>query len=328
MFKHRHPTTNQLLTLLVILFAALLVSCGDQKDKQATIGIVNQVESLEQIIDSFKAGMVEQGYVEGETITYIYHGAISDTEGLEAEVQALIDAEVDMILSVGTPATQAAYKVTAGMSIPVVFVPVTDPIEAGIVENLSAPGGNLTGIMTGQSGAKELEWLKTVVPEIEQVFLPYNPNDAGPSATAEQVRELAPALGVEVVVAETPDRETLLAALETMPEDIDAILVIPDGLLSDYFDDIITASLDRNIPVAGTNVDQLEAGSLVTLGGNLEDIGKQAARLGRQVLDGTPAGDLPIEVADYMRTINLPVAEKLGVTISDQNLRLANEIRR
>jgi putative ABC transport system substrate-binding protein len=322
---------NKILFVAVfaLLLAMALSACGgSDDDKQVTIGIVNQVAPLEVIIDSFKAGMVEQGYVEGETITYIYHGPISDTEGLEAEVQALIDAEVDMILSVGTPATQAAHKVTAGTSMPVVFVPVTDPIESGIVENLSTPGGNLTGIMTGQSGAKELEWLKTVVPEIEQVFLPYNPNDPGPSATVGQIREIAPALDVEVVIVETPDRETMLAALETIPEDIDAILVVPDGVVSDFFDNIITVSLDRNIPVAATNVEQLEAGALVTLGGDLADIGKQAARLSKQVLDGIPAGELPIEAADYKRVINLPVAETLGITISDHNLQLADEVRR
>ena len=321
-----------LVIVLVLLLVAALSACGDsdddKDDKMVTIGVVNQVQPLEVIIDSFKAGMVEQGYVEDETISYIYNGPIGDAEGLEAEVQALIDAKVDLILGVGTPATQAAHKVTAGTDMPVVFVPVTDPIAAGVVESLSEPGGNLTGIMTGQSGAKELEWLKTLVPEVERVFVPYNPNDAGPSATVAQMQETAPALGVEIVVGETTDRETMMAALEAMPEDIDAIVVIPDGVVSEFFAEIIALSLDRNIPVAGTNEEQLEAGALFTLGGSLADIGQQAARLSQQVLNGIPVGDLPVETADYKLVINLPAAETLGLTIPDSTLRLADDIVR
>ncbi len=329
--KHTDEVRILRIVLLFVLFTGLVSACGDSDDKdddKVTVGIVNQVTTLDVVIDSFKAGMVEQGYTEGENITYIYNGTFSDTDALEAEVQAFIDAKVDLILSVGTPATQAAQRVTAGKAVPVVFLPVTDPIAAGIVDNLAEPGGNLTGIMSGQSGAKELEWLKTFVPTIERVYLPYNPNDAGPSATVQQVLAAAPQLGIDVVTGETPDRDAMLAALDAMPEDIDAILVIPDGTVGEAIEDIIAVSLERNIPVAGTNEEQLVAGSLLTLGGDLDELGRQGARLAKQVLDGTPVGELPVETAEYKLVINLPVAETLGITIDDSTLRLANEIVR
>src|SRR5688572_13195586 len=93
-----------------------------------TIGVVNLAPQLNAIYESFKVRMAELGYVEGENIIYVYNGPVASPDLLDGEVQALVDQEVDLILSLSTPATQAAKRVTAESNIPVVFVPVTDPV--------------------------------------------------------------------------------------------------------------------------------------------------------------------------------------------------------
>ena len=99
--------------------------------------------------------MAEQGYLEGENITYIYEGPTGAIDLLPAATEHLIDEEVDLVISLTTPATFAAKEALANTEIPLLFVPTYDPVANGIVEGISAPGGNLTGIGLTQEAWKE-----------------------------------------------------------------------------------------------------------------------------------------------------------------------------
>src|SRR5690606_11096054 len=132
-------------------------------------------------------------------VNYIYSGPVS-RDNLESEIQSLIDQNVDVIVSLTTPATITAKELTEENQIPVVFVPVNDPVGAGIVTDLTNPGGNMTGIISGASETRRLEWLLTVAPGATQIYYPYNPDDPSPVRTLETLtEEVAPQLGIEIV---------------------------------------------------------------------------------------------------------------------------------
>ena len=283
--------------LVALLFAAgALSGCGDD-DKEAdkenenvTIGIVNLASSMDSLVDGYKTAMGELGYVEGQNITYIYSGAVGTIDLLDAEVQKMVDAKVDLVLSVTTPAALAAKRVTEGTDIPVLFFPSADPVGSGLVDNMQHPGGNLTGIMTGQSGSKQLEWLQTIVPDIKRVYAPYNPEDSGPSSTMEVVRVDAERLGLDLVTVETPTKEAVLASLDSMPEDIDAILIIADSLVAAQLTDFIAFSLEHKLPLASTSKTFAEMGALMGFGGDQMELSRQAARLSQKILQGSVCG--------------------------------------
>ncbi len=120
--------------LLVIATLLPLAACAPQA-KSYTIGVVSPAASMEPVLQGFKEGMAEKGFVEGENVTYIYNGPLgADAATLEAEVQSFVDAKVDLILALATPGTVAAQKVTAGTGVPVVFTPISDPLGAGFVD--------------------------------------------------------------------------------------------------------------------------------------------------------------------------------------------------
>src|SRR4030095_5002723 len=136
----------------------------------------------EPVLDGFKAGLTALGYTEGEQVDYIYDGPSPDLATLDTIAQKFVEAKVDLILAISTPATQAAFRAT--QTIPIVFGPVTYPIAAGILTDLSHPGGNLTGIMLGgQSESQRLQWLTQLAPKAERIYLPYNPEDASANAS-------------------------------------------------------------------------------------------------------------------------------------------------
>ncbi|HEX3049788.1 MAG TPA: ABC transporter substrate-binding protein [Aggregatilineaceae bacterium] len=328
--------TVVLRVMVALVFAAgALSGCGkgddkkeDKDTKKITIGIVSLASSLDNLVTGYKTAMGELGYVEGKDITYIYNGAVGEVELLNAEVQKMVDAKVDLVLAISTTAAVAAKEVTAGTNIPVLFFPSADPVGAGIVSDLQHPGGNITGIMSGQSASKELEWLTKIVPTIKRVYAPYNPDDRGPSNTIKVVTEDAKLLGVELVTVETRTREEVLAAMDTMPDDIDAILIIADSLVGAQITDLVAFAIEKKLPLASSSKTFAEVGALMGYGGDQFEISRQAARQSQQILKGTPPGDLPVETADSYLSLNLVTAEAIGITIPDIPLNAAKDIIR
>lgn len=319
------------IVLLLCLVLGLLSGCGsddDEGEDSVTIGIVNLTDALILGIEGYKAGMAELGYEEGKNVTYIYEGPVNAIDGLDAAVQKLVDADVDVIFSLSTPATLAAKRVTATTGTPVIFGVVTNPVVTGVVENLVQPEANITGVRTGGSEPKQLEWLQTVMPDLRRVFILHNPNDASASAALDDVRDAAERLGVEIVAVETPDREAVLRELQNFPQDIDGIVLVPDSVVVAQLPDIVAFALEQQIPVAGINPDHVDAGVMIAFGMDLYQSGRQTARMTQQILKGVSPGDLPVETAEFYLSINMQTATALGITIDDMLLNRATYIVR
>src|SRR5262245_14882327 len=138
--RTHHITTRRVLCLM--LTGLLLTACGGPTPaKTYIIGVVNYVPSLDPVFEGFKARMSELGYMEGKNVTYIYHGVLKpDPQVIEGEVKVLMNQKVNLFLTMGTPTTLAAKKATKGTAIPVVFAPVINPVQEGVVESITRPG--------------------------------------------------------------------------------------------------------------------------------------------------------------------------------------------
>lgn len=331
MFRHHHLRLGRLFIIVVILLAMLLAACGgDDKDKadQYTVGIINLTVNLDTVIDGFKSQMAELGYIEGENITYIYDGPPNSIADLDGLARKLVEADVDLILSISTPAAQAVQRATAEKPIPSVFAVVQDPIGSGIVTSLTNPGGNVTGITFGPAEGKRLEWLTRAAPGIERIYIPYNPDDPAPNAALELVSPVAEQLGVELVLQPARNAEEVTTAIVDMPDDVDAMMVLPDSIVAQSLDDLIAVSLERKLPFSVTISNVVERGALVSYGMETEPVGKQAARLADQILKGTKPADLPVEVSEFFLTINLQTAEAIDLEVPEDVLRQAHFIIR
>ncbi len=327
----KHSQQFKYLSILFVLFiiiGLLLAACGGDQ-KTYTIGVVNLSPLQEGTLEGFKEGMTELGYIEGENVTYLYEGATGDMDKLDSVAQGLVEANVDLILSITTPATQAAQRATAGTDIPVVFVPVTDPVGAGIVDSLRQPGGNITGVTFGIQEGRRLEWLVQIVPTIEEIYIPYNPEDRSAVLALEAVSEVAPKLGVELIARETSTPEEVAAAFENIPEDADAIFFLPDSVVNARIGDWLETAIELELPTSGPNPAAVEAGHLTAYGIDLTASARQeAARLADQILRGIKPADLPVETAEFYLAINLKTAEAIGLDISDEILIQADTIIR
>jgi putative ABC transport system substrate-binding protein len=311
----------------VVLLGIVLAACGNEKTKTYTVGVINILPTLDQNLAGFKEGMTELGYIEGKNIRYVYDGPTTDMSKLSSAAQTLLAAEVDLILTITTPATIAAKQATADIGLPVVFVTVTDPVGAGIVDSMQHPGGNVTGVAFGIQEERRLEWLVRIAPEIRRIYVPYNPNDQSPVLALEMVRNAAAKLGVELITREIHNPETLNDAVLNIPAEADAVFLLPDSMLSTRVTDIVTTATKRNLPVSGANISIIKSEHVLTsFGIDQHLVGKQAARLADQIFKGARPADLPVEMAEFYLAINLKVAKTIGLTIPDEILRQTNII--
>jgi putative ABC transport system substrate-binding protein len=304
-----------------------LVSIGGLAEaKTFVVGIVCQSPTMEPAIAGFKEAfdaLIEHD--EDASVTYIHNGYVSD---VAAEVERLLSTgAVDLLLTLGTPATQAAQRATVGTGIPVVFTAVQDPVASGIVASMTQPGGNMTGVRAGGSSGKALQWLLEIAPGTRRLYVPNWPSDSASALGLADLMSAAGALGIDIVARDVSTTEELLATLADMPSDVDSVFLNSSGSLNAQVSAYVQAALSRKIPLASQSP-LTGSGVLLTYGHDYYRDGVQAARLAHLVLHGAAPGDIPVETADFFLGINLQTAAAIGLVISDDVLDQADVIVR
>ncbi len=321
-----------LVFVLILTGTFMLSACNTAEDEQVTVGMLNLLPPLDVALDGFKAGMIEFGYVEADNINYIYDGATPDPSALADKAQALVEAEVDLIFCVTTPACLAAQAATAESEIPVVFVAVTDPLAVGLIEEYAQPGGNFTGVTTGARNftneGRRLEWLTTAVPDVQRIYLPHNPEDPTVTASLPVVEEAAGALGLELVLQEVRTPEEVVNALENIPDNVEAMFVLADQLVVADTPAVTSAASGHGLALSTPNSTGPQLGGLISYGSDFFASGSQSARLADLILRGADPAELPAETPEFFLVVNTQTAAAIALEISDEVLRQADTIIR
>jgi putative ABC transport system substrate-binding protein len=326
-------TASKLIKFSIIIPVTCLACFGcnsstAQDVQHFTIGLVtNNINGMRNV-EGFKNGMTDLGYIEGENVTYLFAGEPVSGDALDTTIQEMVDQQVDLIFTAGTPTGVVAHRITAGSGIPVVFGVIADPVEAGVLDDITIPGGNMTGVKLDQSQGRRLELLLELAPGVRKILVPYNPGDTAATSAVDQIIELAPGLGVELVLAEARTSQEVDELLENIPTNLDAIFLVPDSVVNARLATIVSLANQLNMPISGPSTAQVEGGALMTYGFIHSAVGVQAARMANQILRGANPGDMPIETAENFLAINLVTANEIGLQIPDEILRQAEIITR
>jgi putative ABC transport system substrate-binding protein len=312
----------------LVIGCLLLTACDDRAPATTyTIGVVNYVPVLTPVLEGFKAKMTSLGYVEGKNIQYIYHGVLKpEAKVIEHEVNTLLKQKVNLLLTLGTLPTLIAKQATADQDIPVVFAPVIDPIKEGIVQSITHPGGNVTGVQNGTTYPKAMEWLCKIAPHVTQVHVIYHPHDTVARTSIQFLPEVTAALGVALVRDEVHSPGEAIAVVKTLPKDA-AIFLVPTPSL-EPLSTLIDVAIQHGVAVSAMNPVTFEAGGLFVYSADYGMMGQQAARLANQVLKGTRPADLPVESPEYFLRVNLRTAKAINLNVSDDILRQASTVIR
>ncbi|MDJ0820565.1 MAG: ABC transporter substrate-binding protein [Paracoccaceae bacterium] len=296
--------------------------------KPLAIGMITNNPNGLRNIDGFRQGLTELGYEDGKNATFLDTGKPVPRAELGAAIEDMVARGADILFTAGTPTGVAANTATKESGVPVIFGVVADPVAAGIMTDLSAPGGNMTGVMLSQNQARRLELLHEILPQVRRVLLPYNPDDAAPVSAAAQLDDAASALGLTLVHRHARSDDEVSALLADIPPDIDAVFMLPDSTVNRHVDELIAVANARSLPVSGPSYAQIEDGALMAYGIMHREVGLQAARIADRILRGADPRITPVEVADFYLTINLAAARRLGIDLSEGDLQQANFIVR
>ena len=317
---------NRFLILLVVL-ALCSPAEAQQPKKLPRIGVLSPgFSGPSPLLDAFRQGLRELGYVEGQNIAFEYRFAEAKPESLPDLATELVRLKVDVILTINTPASHAAKNATK--TIPIVFTYVADPAE--LVASLARPGGNVTGlttIATDLSG-KRLEMVKETVPKIRRVAVLLNPANTIHVLIFKETDVAARALGLQLQSLEVRGPDELHNAFEVATKErAGALLVIEDLVISSHRTRILDLAVKSRLPTASYYREFAEAGGLLSYGPNLPDLFRRAAYYVDKILKGAKPADLPVEQpTKFELVINLKTAKQIGLTIPQSVLYRADRV--
>ena len=313
---------------LIIAFLFAISSCSTGKlQENYTVGIINLNPNLDRIISEFKRNMALRGYKEGVNITYLYRGTLANPQQIDQEVVDMLNAKVDLLFTMTTPATKKVKELTRGKKLPILFAPVFSPVTSGIVDSLAKPGGMATGIKTRGSTAKTLEWFVKSVPTAKRIFVPVHYTDKAAIQTMEDLESAAEFFGVELVIRKAGNKQELDKVLSDIPVDIDAVWLTHSHLIVSNIQQIIAAATALKKPVI-SSTGQHEKGLMLSYAPSHEKIGKQASRMADKLLTGVSPAVIPVETADFFLSLNLKIAQAIGITIPDDVISQADIVIR
>ena len=292
----------------------LFMGVADDSEGQARLAVLRKaLQSL--------------GWTEGRNIRFDIRWIPRDAAQARVVATELVDLKPDLIFATSTPVTTAVRDATR--TIPVVFMQVTEPISAGLVQSWAKPGGNMTGFAnfeTSMSG-KWLELLKTLVPDIARVGTLFNPNTA--TALYQQtVEEAAPRLSLKPVPSAVQAASEIDAAVERFAQEPNGgLLVLPDIFTTTNRERIIASAARHRVPALYTFRFFAAEGGLMSYGVDVASVYQQSAEYIDRVLRGTRPADLPVQGPTKLDlVINLKTAKALGLTVPSTLLARADEV--
>jgi putative ABC transport system substrate-binding protein len=278
-------------------------------------------------VEALQAGLRDFGYVEDTNIGIEYRWAEGNYGRLPGLVAELIAANVDVLITHGTPGTRVAKQATT--TIPIVMAISGDAVATGLVSSLARPEANLTGstFFLPQLNAKRLELLKEACPRISHPAALSNPDNpvSRPIIPAMQAVAAPLRLTVDVVRAQGPS-EFGLAFAAMARSRADSVVVTEDGEFAASFREIAALALANKLPSIGAR-EYAEAGGLIGYGVNLLSLYRRAAYFVDRILKGAKPVDLPVEQpTKFELVINLKTAESLGHAIPEMFLARADRL--
>jgi putative tryptophan/tyrosine transport system substrate-binding protein len=310
--------------------AALLVSPRRSGAQAAPrlIGTLNAAPNNLPLRKVWRDSLRDHGWVEGKNLIIDSLSAEGHAERLPALAAELVALKPDLLVAFGPQVAVALKSATA--TIPIVFVAVFDPVAVGLVQSLSRPGGNITGLATsaGDIIGKQIEILRELVPGASKIALLVNPgNPQHRLVLAAEVPSTARSLGVALLTVEATTAEELDTSFASAAaQHADAMIVLGDGLTTQEAPRVTALAANHHLPAIYL-FRAFAPGGLIVYGPDYADLLRRSGDYVDKILRGTKPADLPVEQpTKFELVINMKTAKALGLTVPPSLLIRADEV--
>jgi putative ABC transport system substrate-binding protein len=312
--------------------AAAWVSPARAQERRQVIGVLSGWGShgffAEVLMPAFVQGLKDAGFVEGRNISVEIREADGHYDRLPSLAAELVGLDVAAIFAADLPSAFAAKAATK--TVPIVFGSGADPVKVGLVDSLSRPKGNLTGISVFISvlGPKRVELLHELLPAANIIALLANPSNVNIKTDEPEIRAAADRLKKHLEVLTASTESEFEAAFATMVQNhVGSLIVMPDPFFISRGEQLVALAARYAMPAIYPNRSFADLGGLMSYGSNIPDLNKQAGIYIGKILRGAKPADLPIQQSTKIElVINLKTANALGLKIPVLLLAQADEV--
>jgi putative ABC transport system substrate-binding protein len=309
-----------------------IAAWAQQREQIARIGVLMSAAADDPEgqarITAFKQGLQKLGWIEGQNVRIEVRWAGGDATLDRKFATELATLMPDVILATASQTVAALQAVTR--TVPIVFAHAVDPVGAGFVDSLARPGGNTTGFVLFEYGlgAKWLELLKEIAPNVTRVAVLRDPAIAAGTGQFGAIQSVAPSLGVELTPVNVRDPGEIERAISAFARSSNGGLIVTAAPLALVYRDLIVTLAARHKLCAVYNLRPfVTAGGLIFYGPDIADQYRRAAGYIDRVLKGEKPADLPVQApTKFEMATNMKTAKALGITIPVSLLTRADEI--
>jgi putative ABC transport system substrate-binding protein len=290
-----------------------------------TIGLTTQM----LLVDGFRRGLKEIGFVEGQNVNIEYCSAENDYDRLPSLVDEFVREHVALIFAnSSTPAALAAKAATT--AIPIVFTAGVDPVKYGLVASLARPGGNITGVtfLTSELATKQLETAHLLLPDASLIGVLVNPKNQYAETDIKNIQDMALLIQKRVLVLKIDADRDFDAAFATFVQQGARVLIVPgDSFFYNRRDTLVALAARYALPAIYANPEFADSGGLMSYCANVAEANRLAGGYVGRILRGEKPGDLPVQQVTKLEfVINLKTAKTRGIAVPLPLLGRADEV--
>lgn len=309
--------------LSVLLIAAAFAGCsasgkdsgGNTSGKKVAILQYMPHSSLDNCTQGVKNALDAAGVAYD---VQIGSSGSADTDCQSYAEQMASSGNYSAIIAVATPAAVSAYSAVrnASSDIPVIFCAVSDPVSAGLVNSLDAPGNNCTGTADAVDIAGQVQLIKTMQPNIKNLGVIYTTTEANSISQLATLKAECEANGINLVQKGINEASELQAVAVSLVNEVDAITNLTDNNVVDNMSVVLEQANQKGIPIYGSEIEQVKKGCLASASIDYVALGEKTGQIAVDVLGGKSAATYPVvTVSDSFLVVNPDVASTLGITI-------------
>lgn len=312
--------------MAMIMAVVMLTACGSDKTgdsgkKVYKVGVTQYADhpSLDNCREGFIKGLEDNGFVEGDNLEIEYQAAQANDSMNTQIAQTFANGGMDLVCGIATPSAQALYVACKEKKIPVVFNAISDPIGAGLAVSETEPMEGISGVSDLLPVEDQLKLIRAFLPDAKKIGILYTTSEMNSISTIEIYKNLAPKYGFEIVDKGIAKQAEVTQAADVLLNEVDCISNLTDNTVVAALSAVLEKANAKNIPVFGSEEEQVKNGCIASAGLDYLSLGVQAGNMAARVLKGEDISKIPFEtIKESKLTVNESVASKLGIEIPEE----------